>query len=293
VAFSEDQIEIRRRDGAIATTFEVVVSPEHDAEVRRVSMTNLGLRTREIDLTSYAEIVLAPPAADAAHPAFSNLFVQTEFAAELGALLATPDTAGATALRASMLAMQRFGFSGAVPTAPLAGVAADRGALIVQARALAAEAARRLERYRDLRDLIRAMTTELTSSGELSRSRVRELNHVLRQGLHYHQLEMSPDGNQYGLARVGDRLDQARAAVAGTFAEFLAGPDVGRLRICANDGCREIFIDRSPTGRRRWCTMRTCGNRAKAARHRDRYRGTALLPQPGPVRPLPASAPAH
>jgi cyclic beta-1,2-glucan synthetase len=88
VAFSEDQVEIRRRDGAVATTLEVVVSPEHDAEVRRVSITNLGTRVREIELTSYAEIVLAPPAADAAHPAFSNLFVQTEFAPELGALLA-------------------------------------------------------------------------------------------------------------------------------------------------------------------------------------------------------------
>jgi cyclic beta-1,2-glucan synthetase len=89
VAFSEDHVEIRRRDGAIATTLEVVVSPEHDAEVRRVSLTNLGTRTREIELTSYAEIVLAPPAADGAHPAFSNLFVQTEFASELSALLAT------------------------------------------------------------------------------------------------------------------------------------------------------------------------------------------------------------
>ena len=89
VAFSEDHVEIRRRDGAIATTLEFVVSPEHDAEVRRVSITNLGARTREIELTSYAEIVLAPPAADAAHPAFSNLFVQTEFVADLGALLAT------------------------------------------------------------------------------------------------------------------------------------------------------------------------------------------------------------
>jgi cyclic beta-1,2-glucan synthetase len=89
VAFSEERVEIRRRDGAIGTTLEVVVSPEHDAEVRRVSITNLGTRTREIELTSYAEIVLAPPLADAAHPAFSNLFVQTEFAAELGALLAT------------------------------------------------------------------------------------------------------------------------------------------------------------------------------------------------------------
>ena len=89
MAFSEDRVEIRRRDGAIATTLEIVVSPEHDAEVRRVSITNLGARTREIELTSYAEIVLATPAADAAHPAFSNLFVQTEYVAELGALLAT------------------------------------------------------------------------------------------------------------------------------------------------------------------------------------------------------------
>jgi cyclic beta-1,2-glucan synthetase len=89
VAFSEDRIEIRRRDGAITTTLEVVVSSEDDAEVRRVSISNLGARTREIELTSYAEIVLAPPAADAAHPTFSNLFVSTEYVAELGAVLAT------------------------------------------------------------------------------------------------------------------------------------------------------------------------------------------------------------
>ena len=89
VVFSEDHVEIQRRDGTIATTLEVVVSPEHDAEVRRVAITNLGTQSREIELTSYAEIVLAPPAADAAHPVFSNLFVQTEWARELAALLAT------------------------------------------------------------------------------------------------------------------------------------------------------------------------------------------------------------
>jgi cyclic beta-1,2-glucan synthetase len=76
--FSEDRAEIHRRDGAIATTLEVVVSPEDDAEVRRVTVTNAGLTVRELEITSYAEIVLAPPAADAAHPVFSNLFVQTE-----------------------------------------------------------------------------------------------------------------------------------------------------------------------------------------------------------------------
>ncbi|MEA2627490.1 MAG: hypothetical protein QOD06_3535, partial [Candidatus Binatota bacterium] len=89
VEYSEERVEIVRRDGAITTTLEVVVSTEDDAEVRRVSLANLGTRTRNIELTSYAEIVLAPPAADAAHPAFSNLFVQTEFAADVGALLAT------------------------------------------------------------------------------------------------------------------------------------------------------------------------------------------------------------
>ena len=88
VEFSEDRAEIVRRDGTIRTTLEVAVSPEDDAEVRRVSISNLGSRAREIELTSYAEIVLAPDAADAAHPAFSKMFVQTEFEAEVGALLA-------------------------------------------------------------------------------------------------------------------------------------------------------------------------------------------------------------
>ncbi|MGI8432515.1 MAG: GH36-type glycosyl hydrolase domain-containing protein, partial [Chthoniobacterales bacterium] len=88
-AFFEDRVEISRRDGTIETRMDVAVSPEDDAEVRRITVFNNGNRTREIELTSYAEIVLAPEAADTAHPAFSNLFVETEFAADLGAILAT------------------------------------------------------------------------------------------------------------------------------------------------------------------------------------------------------------
>ncbi|MGH7373479.1 MAG: glucoamylase family protein, partial [Candidatus Rokuibacteriota bacterium] len=89
VTFSEDRAEFHRRDGAITTTLEVLVSPEDDAEIRRVSVTNLGVQAREIELTSYAELVLAPPSADTAHPVFSSLFVQTEALADLGGLLAT------------------------------------------------------------------------------------------------------------------------------------------------------------------------------------------------------------
>ncbi len=87
--FSEDRARIARRDGSINTTLDVLVSPEDDAEVRRVSVMNLGTRTRDIELTSYAEVVLVPSTADEAHPAFSNLFVQTECVPELDAVLAT------------------------------------------------------------------------------------------------------------------------------------------------------------------------------------------------------------
>jgi cyclic beta-1,2-glucan synthetase len=89
VTFSEDRAEIIRRDGGISTTLQIIVSPEDDAEMRRVSLTNLGAKTRDIELTSYAEVVLAPPLADAAHPAFSNLSVQTECVPALDTLLAT------------------------------------------------------------------------------------------------------------------------------------------------------------------------------------------------------------
>ena len=88
-SFCEDHGEIIRRDGALTTTLEVVVSSEDDAEVRRVSLTNLGADTRDIQVTSYAELSLASQAVDMAHPAFSNLFVQTEFVPDVGALLAT------------------------------------------------------------------------------------------------------------------------------------------------------------------------------------------------------------
>ena len=89
VTFSEGRAEIIRHDGTITTTLEVAISAEDDAEVRRVSITNLGSEVREIELTSYAEIALAPKATDDAHPAFSKLFVETEFVADAGALLAT------------------------------------------------------------------------------------------------------------------------------------------------------------------------------------------------------------
>ncbi len=88
VAFSEDKADFRRIDSGISTRMEVVVSAEDNAEVRRVSLTNHSSRTREVELTSYAEVVLNSQGADAAHQAFSNLFIETEFIPGENAILA-------------------------------------------------------------------------------------------------------------------------------------------------------------------------------------------------------------
>jgi cyclic beta-1,2-glucan synthetase len=87
--FSEARAEFRRRDQDLDMHTEIAVSPEDDVEVRRVRITNRSSRRREIDVTSYAEVVLASAAADALHPAFSNLFVQTEIVPERQAILCT------------------------------------------------------------------------------------------------------------------------------------------------------------------------------------------------------------
>src|SRR5512135_2120489 len=87
--FSDARAEFRRRDHDYDTHTEIAVSPEDDIELRRVRITNHARTRRAIDVTSYAEVVLAPSAADALHPAFSNLFVQTEIIPEQRAILCT------------------------------------------------------------------------------------------------------------------------------------------------------------------------------------------------------------
>ena len=87
--FSKGQAEFRRRDFDIDTHTMIVVSPEDDIELRRVQLINRTRTKRVIDITSYAEVVLAPDADDLAHPAFSNLFVQTEIIPQRQAILCT------------------------------------------------------------------------------------------------------------------------------------------------------------------------------------------------------------
>ncbi len=85
--FPQSRAEFRRRDHGIDTHTEIAVSPEDDIELRKFTLFNRSNRRRTLELTTYAEVVLAPPADDNAHPAFSNLFVQTEIIAQKQAIL--------------------------------------------------------------------------------------------------------------------------------------------------------------------------------------------------------------
>jgi predicted RNA-binding Zn ribbon-like protein len=87
-------------------------------------------------------------------------------------------------------------------------------------------------------------------------------------------------GHRHAEAPVADAL----AVIAEAIVDEIAAGRPERLRVCANDRCRWTFFDSSPTGRRRWCDMATCGNRAKAARHRARAKAEAQT-QPGSVTP--------
>ena len=87
--FSDAKAEYRTRLHGIDTHLEIAVSPEDNIELRRLHLRNRSRQPRRIEITTYAEVVLAPPLADELHPAFSNLFVQTEIVAAKQALLCT------------------------------------------------------------------------------------------------------------------------------------------------------------------------------------------------------------
>ena len=87
VVFSEGRAEFRRRDNDFDTYTEIAVSPEDPIELRRLTITNRSSAKQTIEVTSYAEVVLTDAATDAAHPSFSNLFVQTEIVEKLQTIL--------------------------------------------------------------------------------------------------------------------------------------------------------------------------------------------------------------
>jgi predicted RNA-binding Zn ribbon-like protein len=127
---------------------------------------------------------------------------------------------------------------------------------------------RRIGRVRSaIRDLLVA-SVERRPPGERS---LAEVNRALR--VHYvTYLVPAPDGVSLDHRHEGDAVEGALGRLTESVARELTQGRPERLRVCENPECRWIFVDTSHSGRRKWCDMRTCGNRVKVARHRQRRR---------------------
>jgi predicted RNA-binding Zn ribbon-like protein len=132
-------------------------------------------------------------------------------------------------------------------------------------------AAALLDHVLDVRAGLREIVEALVAARPVADETLDVINGVLRARS---GVELVRAGNGIALEHppAGDPLDNALAAVVEPLVGMIVTGEAHRLRICANDGCRWVFEDASRTGRRRWCSMSSCGNRAKAARHRARKR---------------------
>jgi predicted RNA-binding Zn ribbon-like protein len=132
------------------------------------------------------------------------------------------------------------------------------------------EAAERvLARVKRVRDALRKVAYAVAERRPAHASALAEVNRAMR-AREIIELEPAADGIRVGHRHIGDAVDDALARLAEPIVRSIAIGHEDRIRICANDECRWVFYDESATNRRRWCDMATCGNRAKAARHRAR-----------------------
>jgi predicted RNA-binding Zn ribbon-like protein len=130
---------------------------------------------------------------------------------------------------------------------------------------------RSLARIRKVRAAMRELVDATVEGRPPDLAHLREVNRALRT--HYiYELVPAPDGVSLDHRHEGDPIEGALARLAESVGREVSQGEPDRLRVCANEDCRWVFSDSSRTGRRKWCDMSTCGNRAKAARHRERKR---------------------
>jgi predicted RNA-binding Zn ribbon-like protein len=134
-----------------------------------------------------------------------------------------------------------------------------------------------LDEARGLREAIDACVSALLADAAPPAAAVTEIDRWLVHAGTRPQLVLDPGGRPVlGERAPADSPRRALGAIALDAARMLGAPaELARVRVCASDTCSARFYDRSPAGRRRWCSMRTCGNEAKARRHRERARSGA------------------
>lgn len=129
--------------------------------------------------------------------------------------------------------------------------------------------AQALEKVRRVRGALREVADAVAHDRPPTDEALAEVNRAIRSRERV-ELVKEADGVSVGHSHVGDPLDDALARLADPLVHEIQDGRSERVRICANDTCRWVFFDQSRSGRRIWCDMSSCGNRAKAARHRAR-----------------------
>jgi predicted RNA-binding Zn ribbon-like protein len=147
---------------------------------------------------------------------------------------------------------------------------ADRARAQAGTQPVAAE--RDLARVRSVRKALREVADAIATHRVPGAAALDTVNRALR-ARQVIELVAAPDGCSVDHRHVGDPVDDALARLAEPLVSELTAGHPERIKICASDTCQWVFYDTSRTGRRRWCDMATCGNRAKAARHRARAKG--------------------
>jgi predicted RNA-binding Zn ribbon-like protein len=135
----------------------------------------------------------------------------------------------------------------------------------------------RLREARELREAIDACMQTTLAREPAPAAAVAVIDGWLAHAVARTQLAVADDGTPIlGEREPADPVKRALAAVALDAARMLGTPaEAARIRVCASATCSARFYDRSPAGRRRWCSMALCGNEAKARRYRERSRSLA------------------
>jgi len=130
---------------------------------------------------------------------------------------------------------------------------------------------RTLARIRRVRTAMRELTDAAVEGRTPAQRDLDEINRALRTHYTYYLIP-ARDGVSLDHKHEGDPIAGALARLTESVASEVSGGHPEQLRVCANEDCRWVFNDSSRTGRRKWCDMATCGNRAKVARHREKKR---------------------
>jgi predicted RNA-binding Zn ribbon-like protein len=147
------------------------------------------------------------------------------------------------------------------------------GGIARRAKLQPAAAAASLVDARRVRAALRALAERGASSNRIQDDAVVEINRVLGRSAGTRRIDRHSDGSLVrAFVPTGDAFAGLMIPIVESAADSLVAEELPRIRRCADPVCQRVFFDATRNGLRRWCDMGTCGNRAKAARHRAKSR---------------------